>query len=143
MPADLSRLENSDRGEVFDVFVVGDKCGVGGGFKVMSPYFERLDNGEELFVVDFVVAFRGSEFARVEGDGVENIGVVGLGEDTSDGEIGGVSFNDNGTVGVKVMDDGGKGESGFESVESLLLGSGPGEYGVFFEKFGDGGGNLE
>jgi hypothetical protein len=56
--------------EVFEIFVVGvDLDRVWGALEVVSPDFEAVDNSEEFFVVDFVVAFGGEHFSGVKRDG--------------------------------------------------------------------------
>ena len=60
----------------------------------MSPGFESLENGEELFVVCVVVEFRGRESARMESN--RSDGAIGknVRENSSNSIIGSVGFDD-------------------------------------------------
>lgn len=44
-------------GPVLEVFVVGDDHELGETFEVVAPIFKCSDDGHELLVVNFIVAF--------------------------------------------------------------------------------------
>ena len=64
----------------------------------------------------------------VEADGVQVASEGRLREDTSEIEVGGVSFNGEGQVGIKVQQDGSRGKGVLESTESSLCRHRPGEF---------------
>jgi hypothetical protein len=69
-----------------------------GTFKIVMPDFEAFEDGEELLVVGVVVAFSIGEGAGMEGNGVDFSIGSNTGNNTSEGVVGGVSFDEHGIV---------------------------------------------
>ena len=86
---------------------------------MVPPSLERFEDGEEFLVVSVVVEFGAGEGAGMEGDGVEFTGLSGDGENSSDGIVGGVSFDGDLSIGFPVMKYWSRGEGLLQSVEGL------------------------
>ncbi|KAG6867219.1 hypothetical protein C0993_005547 [Termitomyces sp. T159_Od127] len=89
--------------------------------EVGPPLLEGFDNGKELFVMDVIIELHGDHRVGVEGDEPELTTTgVHLQEYTGDGVVGGVTFENNREGGIKVVEDGGRGEGFFEEGEYAL-----------------------
>ena len=81
--------------KVFEILVVSeDNEGQGRVLEEVSPFFEAGNDGEEFFVIDFIVSFSGLKLAREEGDGSKAFGIIFgvLGQHTTNSIVRGVSF---------------------------------------------------
>lgn len=142
VPTSLAPIENFEREEVLEVLVVSeDESRIIGAFEVGTEVLESLDNGEELFVVDFVVELGRSELARVEGDWVEEA-VFALGDDGAASEVGGVGLKNALNAGLEEDEDGSRGEGGFERFEGGDGGFVALERNGLLGEFGEGLGDL-
>ena len=74
----------------------------GGTFKVGSPLFESLHDGQKLFIVDSVVEFRRGQLPTVVRHRVHRFVTLLLGQDAPHGKIGGVGLNVVFLTGIKV-----------------------------------------
>ena len=62
--------------------------------KVVAPYLKGFENGEQFFVMDIVVEFRGRKGLGVESNGMDFIVCRGLcGEDGSKGIVQRICFD--------------------------------------------------
>jgi len=89
-------------------------------FAVLSPVFEGIDDREEFLVVDFLVDFRGGEFPQMEGDRMQAVLVISLGEDCSEGKVRRICLDDYWPLGVEVCQDRGSRESVLQLFECEL-----------------------
>ncbi|KAG6899325.1 hypothetical protein C0993_011202 [Termitomyces sp. T159_Od127] len=144
-PAGLAAAELLGFGEVLQVVVVQvDLDAVQSALEVGLLLLEGFDNGKELLVIDVVVELCGNHRVGVESNRPELVtaGVL-LREYTSNGVVRGVTFEDNGERGVKVVEDGGGGEGLLEEGEYALPPAVPVPWGVLpcepVEGFGDSG----
>ena len=65
-PTSLTTIEEMRRHKIFEVFMVRDDSDrVGGADEPGTHITESVDNGEEFFVMDFIINFGRGEFARV------------------------------------------------------------------------------
>ena len=96
-PPGMPPRRSASSAEVFQVFVIRvnfDKCS--SSFQVDPPLLERLDDRQQLLIVDRVVELGRTELPRVVADRVQ-LGIgVGLGQDASQGEVGGVRLHTDG-----------------------------------------------
>ena len=70
-----------------------DSDGVGGANEPGTHITESVNNGEKLFVMDFIINFSRGEFVRVKSNRMEKVVVVGLKKDGSKGKVGSISNN--------------------------------------------------
>ena len=90
------RREDFGCGEVLEILVIGDHIdGVTGTFEVVSPSFECFVDSEWLFVMNIIVAFRGVECTRVEGNWVQLTRRSHDGKYGCECMVGSVSFDGN------------------------------------------------
>ena len=65
-------------------------------FEVDPPLLERLDDCQQLLIVDRVVELGRAELPQVIADRVQLAIGVGLGQDAAQGEVGGVRLHSDG-----------------------------------------------
>lgn len=104
MPSGLTLVEFLLGLEVLKRVMVGEDLEVFDVFKVEAPSGEAVNDGEEFLFADGVVAFGGSELARLEGDRVPSM-VELLLEDAADAEVGRVRRDANWKVGSEDATD--------------------------------------
>jgi len=120
-PASLLAVEYFSRSKVLKVLVVQEHLHlVYSAFAVSSPVFEGVDDREKFLVVDFVVDFHGGELPRMEGDWVQAVLLVSLGEDCSEGEVRCVCLNNYWLLDVEVCQDWGSHESVLQLLKCKL-----------------------
>ena len=76
------------------ILVDFDRCS--SSFEVDPPLLERLDDRQQLLIVDRVVELGRTELPRVVADRVELAIGVGLGQDASQGEVGRLRLHSDG-----------------------------------------------
>jgi hypothetical protein len=100
-PLGLTTGKDLSCSPVLKIPMVGDDVkGEGKFFKVVSPVFEGLNDGEHFFVIDLVVSFSVDYRFQVKGNEVPKIVVKLLKEHTTCGEARGVNFKVSWSVGV-------------------------------------------
>jgi hypothetical protein len=119
-PSGLSSVENLGRGEVLEIPVVRvDSERMCSSLEVSTPFLDGCDDSEHLFVVDLVVELCSSEFAGVERDRVQNAISTGLGENSSDSEVGSIGLDRGRAIRVEVGEHWSSGEGVLQLVKSL------------------------
>ena len=111
--------------------------GLGRAEEIMSPFFKTRDNGKQFFVVNVVVAFGGGHAGRHIRDGMPRVIGLLLGENTSYGVVGGVTFDLERGFGIRDDEDRICGDAFFELVDGFVLFVGPFPGGLAGE-FGEG-----
>ena len=105
-PASLTAREHLGGREVLQVLVVGDNVDtVLGAFEVVSPDFEALEYGEELFVVRVIIALGFGEGMGVECDGVNLAIGRDSGDDASECIVGRIGLDKHGAIGGPMGED--------------------------------------
>jgi hypothetical protein len=130
-PANVTTLEDTGGGPVLKVLVIGANSDTWTAVEIASPGGETLNNSKHLLVVDVVVEFGVLKLAREEGEGVERTVGGRLGGDTTETNVRGVSFDDDGLTRLEMAEDGSRREGGLEGVEGVLLIVVPGELDTF------------
>jgi hypothetical protein len=131
-PACLSTIELLSGHKILEVFMITKHLnGVGCTFQLQSPFLECTDNGHQLLVVDFIIAFYRAMFLGEKGDRVEDPFIIILGEDASRDIIQSVGFYDCFTVIVEVIKNWGGGEGMLESGKGVGTSGVPNECSVF------------
>jgi hypothetical protein len=83
-PACLSTIEELSGHKILEVFMITKHLdGVGRTFQLRLPFLECTNNGYQLLVVDFIIAFCHAMFLGEKGDWVEDPFIIILGEDAS------------------------------------------------------------
>ena len=102
-PASLATGEDAGGLDVFEVLVVSDDFErLSQALEIVSPELNSSDYGEELLVVDVVVAFGWQHLAGEERDWVEESVRLDLGEYGGYGVVGVVRLDDGFEGGIKV-----------------------------------------
>ena len=73
-----------------------------GPSQIGSPFGKGSDDSCKLLVVDRIINFQGCKIPRIEGNRMKCAIIVRLGQDNSNGKVGGVGFNLEGSCGVGV-----------------------------------------
>ena len=95
-PLDLAAGEQFSGRKILKIFMICHHVNQGQrSLKVMMPYFECFENGEQFFVMDIVVELRWGKSLRVKGNWMDfTIGWKYGGKDGSEGIVQGIYFND-------------------------------------------------
>ena len=96
-PPGMPSRRSASSAEVFQVFMIRvdfDRCS--SSFQVDPPLLARLDDRQQLLIVDRVVELGRTELPRVVADRVQLAIRVGLGQDASQGEVGRVRLHSDG-----------------------------------------------
>ena len=102
----LASREYFGRGEVDEVFVVGDNVNWRSGtFQIVSPRAKSLEDGEKLLIVRVIVQLGRGERTRIESDRVNFAIGTGIRQYTCDHIVGGVGFDNDWRVGLIVCED--------------------------------------
>ncbi|KAG6883009.1 hypothetical protein C0993_008290 [Termitomyces sp. T159_Od127] len=108
-------------------------------FEVGLPLLEDFSNGKELLVIDVVVELCGDHLAGVEGNGLELITTeVHLQEYIGNGVVKGITFENNGEKGVKMVEDEGGGKGFLEEDEYAVKLAITVSWGVLFHELVEG-----
>ena len=102
------------------ILVVGeDLNGVAGSFKVVAPMSHGFDNGEQLAIVNIVVALSQGALARVESNRM-TMGIMKLAYNARNRKSRSIGVQANGKIKVEVFEDGGGGEAAFQFIKCGL-----------------------
>lgn len=94
--------------------------GWGGAFKVMLPDFEGLENCKQFFVMDIIIQLWGSKGMGMKGDQVD---LTIIGKDRKNCTqciVGGISFNNNLSIGNPLCKHRYRSESLLKLIECLM-----------------------
>ena len=102
----LASREYFGRGEVDEIFVVGDDVNWRGGtLQIVSPRAKSLEDGEKLLIVRVVVQLGRGERTRVESDRVNLAVRADIRQYTCDRVVRSVGFDNYWCVGLIVCED--------------------------------------
>src|ERR1700730_17037468 len=120
-PPGLTPGEQTDRGEVLEVLVVGNNVDRSfRTFEIVPPSGKCLKYSEEFLVVSVIIQFRDAQGAGMKGDRVDLAITCDRREDRCDSVVRGIRFDYQRSSGDEVGEDWSRGESGFQGVERGL-----------------------
>lgn len=111
-------------------------------FAISSSDPQTFDNRQHLLVMDLVAQLRWIDLLGVEGDRMEEVVGIALGNDTTESEVRSIGLDDDGKGGVETSEDRSGGERCLESVECLESCTIKVKDGIFSEKSSKGAGDL-
>jgi hypothetical protein len=141
--AGLSAVQHFRRHKVLKVSVIRQDSDRGlSSFEFRTPFFKATDDSEQFLIVDLVITLNGRVFLRKEGDRAQDTFFVILGEYSSGYKVGSVGFQDSFLSPVEWAESRGRGDSLFQSLESVLTFEGLIEDGVLLRQIDQRGHNL-
>ena len=115
-----------------------DRDRVRGPLQVLLPLSEGEDNSEKFPIIDVVVSLNQREGLGKISAGVKVSCCIGLHQNGSSGQEGGIGHEVNGARDIGDTEDRGGGEDCFQGIKGVLLGFGPGPGEVLASEEDDG-----